>query len=71
MQNVTKSATAIALCLLLGSALIADTTDQSGIQKPVDYRQYLTTINPDFMITPDEAHQWHVYKDQGGPTYSD
>lgn len=31
---------------------------------------YLTTINPAFMITPDEAQEWHVHKDKGGPTFS-
>ena len=31
---------------------------------------YLTTINSAFMITPDEAQEWHVLKDKGGPTFS-
>lgn len=32
--------------------------------------QYLTKINSKFMITPDQAQEWHRFKDQGGPTYS-
>src|SRR5678815_4356849 len=27
-------------------------------------------INPPFMITPDQAWDWHVLKSQGGPTYA-
>jgi hypothetical protein len=27
-------------------------------------------INPQFMITPDQAWDWHVFKGQGGPTYA-
>jgi len=30
----------------------------------------LTQINPAYLISPAEAHAWHVYKDKGGPTYS-
>jgi len=32
--------------------------------------RYITSINPKFMITPDEAQQWHEYKDKSGPTFS-
>jgi hypothetical protein len=41
---------------------------QRGTSEP--YANYLTTINPKFMVTPQEALQWHEYKDKGGPTYS-
>src|SRR5207253_3777692 len=27
-------------------------------------------INPQFMITPDQAWDWNVFKSQGGPTYA-
>jgi hypothetical protein len=27
-------------------------------------------INPQFMMTPDQAWDWHVFKSQGGPTYA-
>jgi hypothetical protein len=27
-------------------------------------------INPQFIITPDHAWDWHVFKSQGGPTYA-
>ena len=27
-------------------------------------------INPQFMITPDQASDWNVFKSQGGPTYA-
>lgn len=30
----------------------------------------LPKINPQFMITPQEAWDWHVFKAQGGPTYA-
>jgi hypothetical protein len=31
---------------------------------------YITSINPKFVISPEEALQWHEYKDKAGPTYS-
>jgi len=30
----------------------------------------LATINPAYLISAEEAQEWHVFKDQGGPTYS-
>ncbi len=30
----------------------------------------LTRINPQYLVTPEEAQTWHVFKDQGGPTFS-
>src|SRR5262249_46609286 len=30
----------------------------------------LPKINPSFMITPDQALEWHVFKSQCGPTYA-
>ena len=30
----------------------------------------LTEINPEYLVTPDEAYQWHSVKDKLGPTYS-
>lgn len=41
---------------------------QAGASEP--NVNYITTINPEFMVAPDEALQWHEYKDKSGPTYS-
>jgi hypothetical protein len=35
-----------------------------------DYKKYLTTINPRFMMTPEEGYEWHVFKAVLGPTYA-
>ena len=50
--------------------LSACSAEKGGIKQPADYKKALTAINPDFMITPDEAYEWHLHKDKGGPTYS-
>jgi hypothetical protein len=40
----------------------------TGASEP--FADYITTINPKFMVTPGEALQWHEYKDKAGPTFS-
>lgn len=50
------------LCLALGFQAQAN----GGKASPF----HLNHINPDFMVTPDEAYEWHVHKDSGGPTYA-
>ena len=50
-------------------ALTACSTGKSTLTQ-ADYQRYLTTINPAFVVTSEEAYQWHVQKDKGGPTYS-
>ena len=47
-------------------ALTACSTGKGSLTQ-ADYQRYLTTINPAFMVTSEEAYQWHVYKDKGGP----
>lgn len=34
------------------------------------YRNYLTHISPNFMITPKEGYEWHLFKAAQGPTYA-
>ena len=53
--------------LLMGCTYL---TTGGGPEAELSYEKYLTHINPDFMINPDEAQQWHQYKDKEGPTYS-
>ncbi len=48
----------------------ACSTDKREITQPTDYQKFLTTVNPEYMITSSEALDWHRYKDQFGPTYS-
>ena len=48
----------------------ACSAEKVGIKQPADYKKALTTVNPDFMLTPEEVYSWHQYKDKFGPTYS-
>lgn len=50
--------------------LAACSAEKGGMKQSVDYQKALTSVNPDFMVTPDEAYEWHLHKDKGGPTYS-
>ncbi len=50
--------------------LAACAADKINLNQSLDYRQFLTTVNPEFMISTSEALAWHQYKDQIGPTYS-
>ncbi len=46
----------------------ADSDSESGAKREASY--YLTRVNPDYIVTPEEAYEWHVAKDAQGPTYS-
>ena len=63
-----------AITLFTALFLIAIFTHNSSAggkdPKGVDYQKHLTNIYSDFIISPDEAFEWHLYKDKGGPTYS-
>ncbi len=50
--------------------LAACSAEKGDITQPLEYQKFLTTVNPEFMITPSEALAWHQYKDKFGPTYS-
>ena len=63
---MVKSTTVICLVVILSACA----AEKSDIIQPADHRNFLTTVNPEFMITPAEALAWHRYKDQFGPTYS-
>jgi len=65
MRRRVLSAVIVLACVLCVSCM---GSQQSGPSEP--YANYITTINPKFMVTPDEAFQWHLYKDKAGPTYS-
>lgn len=65
MKRRMLSGVAVLACVLWVSCM---SSYQRGTSEP--YVNYLTTINPKFMVTPQEALQWHEYKDKGGPTYS-
>ena len=65
MRKAILSTAAILTCLLWVSCT---GIQQTGPSEP--YANYITTIHPKFMVTPQEALQWHEYKDKGGPTYS-
>ena len=56
--------------IFLVCILTACSAEKSDITQPPDYQKFLTTVNPEFMLTTTEALAWHQYKDQFGPTYS-
>lgn len=56
----------MALASLVISLLLTAASFPAAVAGEAD----LTRINPAFLITPEEAQQWHVLKDQGGPTFS-
>ncbi|UCH21361.1 MAG: hypothetical protein JSU83_23155 [Deltaproteobacteria bacterium] len=55
-------------CLFWTACTYQASTGGQRAQMP--YENYLSHINPAFMVTPDEAKRWHVVKDKEGPTYS-
>ena len=63
MKRRIVSAAVVLACVLWVSCT---GLQQTGVTEP--YSNYLTTINPKFMVTPQEALQWHEYKDKAGPT---
>ena len=61
-----RGSVTILVVSLLFALLALPASGQSG--KSVSY--YLNHINPRYMVTPEEAYEWHVYKDKSGPTYA-
>ncbi len=70
MKKVANFVFTMVSALFLFVVLTACSSETGNVKKTVDYQKHLNRIYADFMITPDEAYQWHLYKDKGGPTYS-
>ena len=69
-RTVNFATMSAAIVFFIVCVLSACSSEKGTINRTVDYKKALTVINPDFMITPDEAYEWHQHKDKGGPTYS-
>ena len=54
--------------LALAAGGLAAATSKGADSKSM--ARWLTQINPEFMISPDEAFDWAVFKSGLGPTYS-
>jgi alkylated DNA nucleotide flippase Atl1 len=61
-----RAALVLVLAALLPSGR-ASTYGQAAEGAPAEA---LTAIKKEFLVTPDEAQEWHRYKDQGGPAFS-
>ena len=59
-----------AAVIFFACIIAACSAEKGDITQPLEYQKFLTTVNPEFMITPSEALAWHQYKDKFGPTYS-
>ena len=64
VNSVTMSA---AIVFFFVCVLSACSSEKGGINQPVDYKKALTAINPDFMISPDEAFFMAPAQGQGRP----
>jgi hypothetical protein len=60
-----ETATVLFVSVLLTAVALSASAQN---ERPSSY--YLNHVNPRYLVTPEEAYQWHVYKDRGGPTYS-
>ena len=65
LKSIAKPTIVVFVCMLA-----ACTAEKINLNQPLDYRKFLTTVNPEFMISTSEALAWHQHKDQFGPTYS-
>lgn len=59
---------AVLLALVLAVGLLA--IDGGGSGATSGGNPDLTRTNPSFVVTAEEAQQWHRFKDDGGPTFS-
>jgi len=68
-----KNMIMLPICLLFIFALLAGTAySKSGKAWPTpkNIHPHITNIHPQFMISPSMAYDWHLIKDEGGPTYA-
>ncbi len=70
MMKDVKSMIKTTAVIFFVCILTACSAENSAITQPPDYQKFLTSVNPDYIITTAEAMAWHQYKDQFGPTYS-
>ncbi len=70
MMKLVESFITPAAVIILACIMGACAAEKGDIKQPPDYQKFLTTVNPDFMITASQALAWHQYKDKLGPTYS-
>lgn len=52
--------------VVFAAAVIAVSPGVVGYAAEGDFNR----INPDFLVTAEEAYAWHAFKDEGGPTFS-
>jgi hypothetical protein len=64
MKALSATIAVLGACLLIGPAI----ADPQGPPQPSP-SPYLTHINPQFMITPEDALTWATMKSKLGPTY--
>src|SRR5262245_2793776 len=67
-RSFLKAATGVAAGTVLGRGTLGAQSTRSLAAAAAPGR--LTRINPRFMITPEQALDWHVFKSQCGPTYA-
>jgi hypothetical protein len=67
MKKFANLVLAMATAFFLATVL---TVTNSQSKNTVDFQKHLTSVYSDFMVSADEAYQWHLHKDKGGPTYS-
>ena len=65
-RTFLKTAGAAAGTVLLRNSLWAQRPAAEGVSLAGAF----PTINPKFMMTPDQAWEWNAFKSQGGPTYA-
>jgi hypothetical protein len=70
MKKIVNLIYSTVTALFLFMALTACSSETGKVKQTVDYQKYLNNTYADFMITPDEAYQWHLNKDKSGPTFS-
>lgn len=69
MRALGAASAAIGSCMLLISVLTVPGYGQSAPGQRSKPNPALTHINPNFMITPEQALKWAAFKGQIGPTY--
>lgn len=67
-KELLKSINLIAVIAILSLMFFSNSPKIYGQENPKS--SDLIKINENYMLTADEFYKWHIYKDEGGPTYS-
>src|SRR4249920_2297078 len=69
-RTFLKAAAGVTAGTVLSRHVLGAQTRREGTSAVASSPHAFTKIDPQLMITPEQAWEWHIFKSQCGPTYA-